>query len=84
MPFACNAYGRECEFLQDCQNYTMPKASASKRLSYSYIQTYLLCPEKARRYALAKGAGGYSEETTFGRSVHRGLAELWRRAFERI
>lgn len=84
MPYSCGAYGRECEFLKDCQEYNMPRGIPYKRLSYSYIEKYLLCPEKARRYALIDAEGGpreSSEESNFGSSVHRGLAELWRQAF---
>lgn len=81
MPFACRAYGRDCAWVEDCQNYTMPKGIVEpKRLSYSYINTFMLCNERARRTAL-DGNRENSEESLFGSAVHRGLAELWRQAF---
>lgn len=81
MPFACGAYGRDCEFMKDCQDYSMPKGvPPEKLLSYSYMSTFQLCNEKARRYAMGHNNDN-SDETNFGRAVHRGLAELWRQAY---
>lgn len=81
-PYACNAFGRECSHKAECDNYTMPRAKVRKdHISYSFLTTFMLCQEKARRYAL-KQSNDSSEETTFGRCCHRGLASLWRQAFE--
>lgn len=84
MPSACNAYGRECPYLADCQNYTMPRqALLAKVLSYSALDGFLQCPERHRRDILTDAAeSGDNDATAFGRAVHRGLAEVWRQAFK--
>lgn len=84
-PFACHAYGRECPFYADCDNYdTIPKvALLDSEMSYSRLEHLLLCPEKHRRLVLQNDADD-SEETDFGQAVHRGLAEVWRQAFEKF
>ncbi len=82
-PFACNAYGRECDFYQDCQEYTMPQSPIpkDKMLSYSFLNNFMLCNERARRTAIGERDAG-TDETNFGVATHRGLAELWRQAYQ--
>lgn len=84
-PYACHAYGRECPFYTDCDNYdSIPRqALEDKEMSYSRLEHLLLCPEKHRRLIIEAGADD-SEETTFGQAIHRGLAETWRQAFEKF
>ncbi len=82
-PFACNAFGRECPYYTECMDYSMPRGllPEDKALSHSFINTFQLCNERARREATAEQVGG-SDETAFGKAVHRGLAELWKQAYE--
>lgn len=81
-PFACNAYGRECQFYESCIQFKMPwgEIPLDKPLSYSFMQDFMLCQERARRKVLAEGFD-YYEETTFGKRAHAGLAELWSQAY---
>lgn len=84
-PFACNAYGRECQYKDDCDEYTMPRQvlSPDKQLSYSFMNTFLLCPERARRESLVTDGLG-SDDTLFGQCVHSGIAELYKQAYEKF
>ncbi len=84
-PFACNAYGRVCPYKKDCEEYTMPRQALSedKQLSYSFMNTFLLCPERARRESLQEEGNG-SDETIFGQCVHSGVAELWKQAYDKF
>lgn len=84
-PEACTTYGRECEFLEDCQGYTMPReALLDKVLSYSSIKTFQSCPERHRRVTLLAQESdeevGSTPETIFGQLVHRGLAAVYEQA----
>ncbi len=82
-PFACNAYGRECEYYDSCMSYKkIPRGMLpeDKALSYSFMNNFMLCNERARRDALADG--GDSEETNFGRAFHRGVAEMYSQSFK--
>lgn len=82
-PFACHAYGRVCEYYVDCDCLTMPfVVPPEKNLSYSYIDKFLLCPEKARRSALIDEIDDSSSESSFGLVMHRALASLWSQAFK--
>lgn len=84
MPGSCKAYGRQCEFHDICwENQTVPGVvDFSRPLSYSGTETFLLCPEKHRLTQIS----GYSEDDetlAFGKSFHRGMAEIYRQAFKR-
>jgi len=88
-PDACHAYGRDCAFIDDCEEMTMPRQCIqdSGPLSHSSMKTFLRCPELFRRLRLLREQGKDdaeftgSEETVFGNAVHRGLAEVYRQAF---
>lgn len=83
-PFACGAYGRNCIYLSDCDNFSMErKVPIMGNLSYSLINKFMLCPEKARREMLEKQEGIVDEtdESNFGKAFHRGIASLWKQAF---
>lgn len=84
-PFACHAYNRECKYKKDCDDYTMPRQvlSPDKQLSYSFMNTFLLCPERARRESLETDGLG-SDDTLFGQCVHSGIAELYKQAYEKF
>lgn len=80
-PGSCNAFGRECPFDEECEEYSMPQWEPEDRqLSYSSIGDYLLCPEKHRRKSLAPEDREETESTIFGQAVHRGLEEVYRQA----
>ncbi len=76
-PYACSAYGRDCEFKESCHDYEMPRVKLIEpSLSYSFIDKFMLCNEKARRIKIADERVG-TEETDFGSACHRGLSCLW-------
>lgn len=81
-PHGCEAYGKVCPYYDSCMDYSMPKGELplDKALSYSFMNNFMLCNERARREVLAEGMD-YQDETNFGRAVHRGLASLWSQAF---
>jgi len=80
---SCYAFGRQCPYYLDCQGDTMPrKVVELTPLSYSQMQDFLLCPERCRRRRIdPQGKGEDSEETSIGRAVHAGLAEIYQQAF---
>lgn len=82
MPSSCHAYGRDCEFIDQCQsNVVIPgKVDFSKPLSYSGTETFLLCPEKHRLTQIS-GYGEDDEVLAFGKSFHRGMAEVYTQVF---
>lgn len=84
-PFACNAFGRECENLHDCRNWTMPQqALESWNWSPSSMEQFLICPERMRRAQLRKLAGQEllgGDAAEMGKAFHAGVAELYRQAF---
>lgn len=88
-PDACIRYGKPCPFTEDCEDMTMPRQCIqdSGPLSYSSMKNLLTCPELFRRLKLLREQGKddaeftTSEETVFGLAVHRGLAEVYRQAF---
>lgn len=80
-PKSCNAFGRECDFYSDCSAYSMPRGARDQRiLSYSRIEEFLLCPERARRGELIEieGIEVYHWEAEMGSAFHRGMAEVYR------
>ncbi len=83
MPGSCKAYGRECDFVDQCrENLVVPgQVDFLKPLSYSGTETFLLCPEKHRLTQIA-GYGEDDEVLAFGKSFHRGIAEVYRQAFK--
>lgn len=77
IPKACGAWGRDCQFLNDCISYTMPRQKLDNpQLSFSSIENLFECPEKYRRLKISK-----DEETgsslTVGQALHRGMAEVY-------
>ena len=84
MPGSCRAYGRDCEFLDHCQNNRTHTGliDISKPLSYSSAETFLLCPEKHRLMQLAAGNADDDETLAFGKAFHRGIAEVYTQAFK--
>ena len=91
MPYACNAYNRECPFYNDCRDYeAIPKMpvrflerfkNGVIELSFTRLERFLLCPEKERR-ALVDKDSLETDETNFGSSVHRGLAAAYKQVAE--
>jgi hypothetical protein len=78
MPNYCNAYGRTCEYHDDCRNDTYPlEIPPPKKFSFSGMKTFQGCPERHRRDSLNEGPAEGTSSTTFGSAVHRGLAELY-------
>lgn len=82
MPGSCKAYGRDCDFVDQCrENLVIPgQVDFNKPLSYSGSETFLLCPEKHRLTQIS-GYGEDDETLAFGKSFHRGIAEVYRQAF---
>jgi hypothetical protein len=82
---SCLAYGRTCDYLQDCRNYTMPQVKPLPfNWSPSSVSNLMLCPERWRRNILAKQAGApplVSYSTEVGKAFHRGMEEVYRQAF---
>lgn len=85
MPGACGSYGRECPFLGDCRDNSMPRASIlpGRSFSYSSMDRFMLCPERYRRGVLQEGAED-TEESSTGQAIHRGLAELYTQVREKF
>ena len=83
MPSSCRAYGRDCDFVDVCrENQLIPGTiDFQKPLSYSGTETFLLCPEKHRLTQIA-GYGEDDEVLAFGKSFHRGIAEVYTQAFK--
>ncbi len=82
MPGSCKAYGRECEFIDTCrENIIIPgTVDFNKPMSYSSAETFLLCPEKHRLTQIS-GYGEDDETLAFGKAFHRGIAEVYKQAF---
>lgn len=77
MPGACKAYGRDCPFTLDCAHGTMPRGKMPRKdLSFTYVDRFLLCPERARRVEL-EPEGDATDEAGFGKAFHRGMAEVY-------
>jgi hypothetical protein len=84
MPSSCRAYGRECEFFDSVcsKNIVIPdEVDINKKMSYSGSETFLLCPEKHRLTQIA-GYGDDDEVLAFGKAFHRGIAEIYRQAYQ--
>lgn len=80
-PGSCKAFGRDCPFDDECEEYSMPRiAPGDRQLSYSSINDLMLCPEKHRRKSLNPDEREETDSTIFGQAVHRGLEELYRQA----
>lgn len=76
MPFACNAYGRECLHKKACWSDNVEKAFVPVReFSYSGISTFLLCPERYRLDSLL--GKEETRELGIGKAVHDCLALLY-------
>jgi hypothetical protein len=77
-PDACNAFGRPCPYYQDCDEYSMQrKAPGDRQLSYSSVNTLLLCPERQRRDSLSD-IREETDSTVVGTAFHRGMEEMYR------
>ena len=85
MPGSCRAYGRDCEFIDSCQENQIRSGNVDfiKPLSYSGTETFLLCPEK-HRLSQISGHGEDDEVLAFGKAFHRGIAEVYRQAFAEV
>lgn len=76
-PFACRAYNRECDYVQQCRAGTMPlKVIPLKALSHSRMETFLLCPERYRRDRLVEIETD-RQETALGKAFHAAVAEIY-------
>jgi len=87
-PYSCNAYGKECIRLVDCEDFSMPRRLIDKgqAMSYTGIKLLGLCPERYRRDKLDaedQKVKSDSEESLLGKGIHRGLAEIWRQIFQK-
>jgi hypothetical protein len=83
-PDSCGAFGRDCPYLKDCDEYTMPQvAPGDKALSYSSTNTFLLCPERHRRDSLTKDREE-TDSTIVGQAFHRGMEEIYRQGRELV
>ena len=83
MPSSCKAYGRECEFKDQCWSNVVVtgEIDTKKPFSYSGSETFLLCPERYRLTQLS-GYGEDDEVLAFGKAFHRGIAEIYKQAFK--
>ena len=80
-PEACNAFGRPCPHLAICRGgLPTPQGVGKPTHSYSSLKVFQLCPERARLDAVL-ATDEDSEEASFGRIVHAGLAAAYRCAF---
>ena len=84
-PFACNAFGRECENIYDCRNWKMPQQQLEGwNWSPSSMEQFLICPERMRRSQLRKLEGielRGNDAAEIGTAFHAGIAEVFRQAF---
>lgn len=84
-PRSCRAFGRDCEYKQDCRAggaaLKPDPLLGSRDLSYTSIERFHLCPERYRRHALAPEGEYESDDSLFGQTFHVGVAEAWRQAF---
>ena len=85
---SCWAFNQRCPYKSDCDANTMPLGivGLDKRddMSYSRMGNVLLCPERARRNALAEAQDiteKDSDATVLGTAFHEGAAKLWEEAF---
>ncbi len=85
---SCFSFGRRCDYYADCQGFSAPRGipQSLHQVSSSQLDEFLLCPERYRRGQLANDGDdpvgkSDSEESSFGRVVHIGLAEIWRQGF---
>lgn len=78
MPQTCYAYGRTCEFLDDCVKGSSPPGTPElTTLSYSSVKSFQECPERLRRTKLISKEGISSYEAEWGKAFHRGAAEIY-------
>lgn len=82
-PSACKAYGRECDFIEQCRDNVViiGDFNFEKPMSYSGSETFQLCNEKHRLTQIA-GYGEDDETLAFGKAFHRGIAEVYRQVFK--
>lgn len=75
-PFACRAYGRDCDYVRQCRTNTAPRQLIQLRpLSHSRMDTLLLCPERYRLDMLATEQD--RTETALGKAFHVAAAEMY-------
>jgi hypothetical protein len=86
LPGACFKFQEECEYLRDCQDFTMPQQALVniEHASYSSDETFKLCPEKYRRNKL-KGVreDNVDSQSFIGTLFHRGIAEVYLQFMEK-
>lgn len=93
MPYACGAYAHKCPHVEDCTKHTspfviIPPEILAKPISYSSGERLALCPERHRRYLIAREGLDTTlgevddldetEETRLGSAMHRGLEEAYK------
>jgi len=83
----CLKYGK-CWYKDDCDTNSMPQGTEGidplDNISYSRGETFMFCPEKARRNKLREIDNEIwqeSDATTIGVAAHAGFAALWLEAF---
>lgn len=80
-PFACKAYGRDCDYVRQCRTNTAPLVQLKhKTLSHSRMETFLLCPERYRLDRLADDRD--REETALGKAFHVAIAAIYEQLYK--
>lgn len=89
-PFACKAYGRDCPYLEICENnnnFEFKTPKEFKVLHYTSSETFLLCPERYRLTEILTGDIGLDSESTsetaIGSAVHKGMEEIYKQLKEK-
>lgn len=93
-PFACHSYNRECPFYSECKDDKVPHNLQGlikiKPLHYSDLEVFYMCPERYRLLAKLQekleleqmGESESSRYTRFGKAFHRGVAEIYKKAYK--
>jgi len=79
MPGACKAFGRWCKFVGECrERKAVSGVPTIEHLSYSSVETAMLCMERLRRGRLEREAGEeLEEEALFGTVFHECMGVLY-------
>lgn len=86
MPYACGAYGRDCNYVDECARHNQSGARPLVQLgplSHSSIEVFNLCPERYRLDEVTKALGQGQDRpeddgSQLGSSFHAAIAEAWR------